>query len=85
MRGRRRGRLSADVRDLAGHGTFVAGVARAMAPGAEVWVDRTFAKFGAVFEADLVKQIVAALGRGGTLAAEDLAASGFTISMLPLK
>jgi hypothetical protein len=52
------------IAPYAGHGTFVAGVARCMAPAADIIVTNAFAIAGSTLESDLVPRLVGALGLG---------------------
>jgi subtilisin family serine protease len=52
------------IRAYVGHGTFVAGVARCMAPGADIYVANAFKVAGSVLETHLVRHLDAALAHG---------------------
>jgi subtilisin family serine protease len=66
----------------AGHGTFIAGVARCMAPSATVTVTDDFTVGGALSEADLVLRLGQALSLGADVIS--LSAGGCTRKDLPL-
>jgi subtilisin family serine protease len=51
------------IKPYTGHGTFVAAVARCMAPNAYVYVSNVFETAGSALEADLVKDLDAALSQ----------------------
>jgi len=52
---------STDIREYVGHGTFVAGIVKCLAPAASVRVEGFLPKGGAVFESELIKQMTEAL------------------------
>ena len=70
------------IRGYTGHGTFVAGVARCMAPVSQVRVSRDFDKAGALSEHKLVQRLRQALGLGPDVI--NLSAGGTTRKNLPL-
>ncbi|GCD91280.1 S8/S53 family peptidase [Nocardioides sp. LS1] len=51
------------LRPYAGHGTFIAGVVRCLAPGTTVYVERFLTGTGAMLETDMVAQLRQALAR----------------------
>lgn len=53
-----------DIHAYAGHGTFIAGVVRCVAPAAEVRVEGFLPRGGAVFESDIVVQLYQSLSLG---------------------
>jgi hypothetical protein len=56
-----------EIPPYTGHGTFVAGVLRCMAPDTDIIVTNAFAVAGSELEADLVTRLEAALGLGADI------------------
>jgi subtilisin family serine protease len=71
-----------EIDEYTGHGTFVAGVARCMAPGSTVKVVSDFNTAGALSEDKLIKRLDEALGLGPDIIS--LSAGGTTRKNLPL-
>jgi subtilisin family serine protease len=77
----------AHIRPFEGHGTFVAGIVRCLAPAAQVRVEGFLTRGGAVFESEIIAQLDDALDRvpdiiclsAGTLTRRNLGLLGFEV------
>lgn len=73
---------AATIREYGGHGTFVAGVARCMAPVSAVHVTSDFDTAGVLSEKEIVLRLHRALRQGADIIS--LSAGGYTMNDLPL-
>jgi hypothetical protein len=73
---------SVEIPPYAGHGTFIAGVARCVAPEAAVHVTNVLSLAGATLETEVVRHLDAALGLGPDIIS--LSAGGTSRNDLPL-
>ncbi len=73
---------TAEIPPYAGHGTFIAGVARCVAPEATVHVTNVLTLAGAALETEIVRHLDAALGLGPDIIS--LSAGGTSRGDLPL-
>jgi hypothetical protein len=71
-----------EIPPYAGHGTFIAGVARCVAPEASVHVTNVLSLAGATLETEIVRHLDAALGLGPDIIS--LSAGGTSRNDLPL-
>jgi subtilisin family serine protease len=75
------------IRPFEGHGTFVAGIVRCMAPAAEVRVEGYLTHGGTIFESEIITQLDDALDRvpdiiclsAGTMTRRNLSLLGFEV------
>jgi subtilisin family serine protease len=71
-----------EIKEYGGHGTFIAGVTRCMAPGAAVTVTSDFRRGGAISEHRMVRRLNEGLSTGADIIS--LSAGGATRKDLPL-
>ncbi|MDZ5619218.1 S8 family serine peptidase [Nocardioides sp. HM23] len=74
----------AAIHEYAGHGTFVSGVVRCMAPGSRVEVEGFLTQGGAIYESDIFKQLNQALTDGDRPHVISISAGTHTRWSIPL-
>jgi subtilisin family serine protease len=73
-----------DIHSYAGHGTFVAGVIRCLAPATELEIEGVLTKAGAVYESEIAAELNEALADGDRPAIISISAGTYTRKNLGL-